>query len=93
MNISGNGKNLIKQFEELSLKAYFCPTGVWTIGYGHTLNVKRMDFISEQEADCLFMQDLYKVEQSIKKLVKVPLTQNQCDALCSFIFNVGGWGI
>lgn len=89
MNISKNGTDLIKLFESLQLKAYYCPAGVWTIGYGHTLNVKRMDVITEQEADCYLMQDLYQVENSINKLVRVKLTQNQYDALCSFIFNVG----
>ncbi|MDF7667444.1 lysozyme [Orbaceae bacterium ESL0727] len=89
MNISNNGKQLIKSFESLQLSAYHCPAGILTIGYGHTGNVKLGQTISEREADCLLMQDLYQAENSINKLVKVPLSQNQYDALVSFVFNVG----
>ena len=40
MRTSQKGINLIKEFEGCRLKAYKCPAGVWTIGYGHTSNVK-----------------------------------------------------
>ena len=30
------GIELIKQFEGCELKAYYCPAGILTIGYGHT---------------------------------------------------------
>ncbi|MCX8738420.1 MULTISPECIES: lysozyme [unclassified Gilliamella] len=89
MIISEKGLELIKSFESLAVKAYKCPAGIWTIGYGHTKNVKENDRISQAQAECFLMQDLYPVEQSINKLVKVKLNQNQYDALCSFVFNVG----
>lgn len=89
MHISQFGLKLIKEFESLELNAYLCPAKVWTIGYGHTKNVKRGDRITEKQADCFLMQDLYETEKAINKLVRVPLTQNQYDALCSFVFNVG----
>lgn len=89
MIISKNGLDLIKHFESLQLKAYKCSANVWTIGYGHTKNVKEGDRISQDQANCFLMQDLYSVEQAIIRLVKVKLNQNQFDALCSLIFNIG----
>lgn len=89
MIISKNGLDLIKQFESLQLKAYKCSANVWTIGYGHTKNVKEGDRISQDQANCFLMQDLYSVERAIVRLVKVKLNQNQFDALCSLIFNIG----
>ena len=89
MIISKNGLDLIKQFESLQLKAYKCSANVWTIGYGHTKNVKEGDRISQDQANCFLMQDLYSVERAIIRLVKVKLNQNQFDALCSLIFNIG----
>ena len=89
MIISKNGLDLIKQFESLQLKAYKCSANVWTIGYGHTKNVKEGDCISQDQANCFLMQDLYSVERAIIRLVKVKINQNQFDALCSLIFNIG----
>ena len=89
MIISKNGLDLIKQFESLQLKAYKCSANVWTIGYGHTKNVKEGDRISQDQANCFLMQDLYSVERAIVRLVKVKINQNQFDALCSLIFNIG----
>ena len=89
MIISKNGLDLIKHFESLQLKAYKCSANVWTIGYGHTKNVKEGDRICEDQANCFLMQDLYSVERAIVRLVKVKLNQNQFDALCSLIFNIG----
>ena len=71
MNISEKGKILIKSFESLQLKAYKCSANVWTIGYGHTNNVKSSDIITKKQADCFLMQDLYEVERTINRLVKV----------------------
>lgn len=89
MNISEKGKVLIKSFEGVRLTAYHCSAGVLTIGYGHTGNVKLGQKITQEQADCYLMQDLYKTEQQINKLVRVSLTQNQYDALCSLVFNIG----
>ncbi|XKM12676.1 lysozyme [Orbaceae bacterium ac157xtp] len=89
MNISKNGTNLIKSFESLMLRAYHCSAGRLTIGYGHTGGVKLGQVITEKEADCYLMQDLYNVENAINKLVHIQLNQNQYDALCSLVFNIG----
>jgi len=89
MHVSEKGLNLIKQFEGLRLKAYKCPAGVWTIGYGHTNNVRPDDVITEAQATELLIRDVLDVEGVINRLVTKTLTQGQYDALCSFIFNVG----
>ncbi len=89
MNISKKGIELIKRFEGCRLKAYKCPAGVWTIGYGHTNNVRPDDTITQEEAEELLKRDLKVHEDNVKRLVKVPLTQGQFDALVSFEFNIG----
>lgn len=90
MKTSNNGINLIKEFEGLRLKTYRCASGILTIGYGHTgSDVEPLMSISEAEAEKLLMVDLKTAETTISRFVKQPLTQNQFDALVSFIFNVG----
>ncbi|WP_338885086.1 lysozyme [Xenorhabdus sp. TH1] len=92
MKISEDGINKLKSYEGLKLKAYPDPaTGAepWTIGYGHTKGVKPGQVITMQQAEEYLHQDLISVYAAIQRLVKVPLTQGQFDALCSFIFNLG----
>lgn len=90
MNISENGINLIKRFEGCRLKSYRCPAGVLTIGYGHTgSDVSNGMVISQEKAENMLKTDLIVHCNNVSKLVKVPLTQNQFDALVSFEFNVG----
>ncbi len=81
--------SLIKKHEGLRTSAYKCPAGVWTVGYGHTRSVKAGDVITEKEAENLLIQDLAAAAADVSRLVKVPLTQGQFDALCSFVFNLG----
>jgi len=90
MNISNQGIKLIKRFEGLKLKPYLCPAGIASIGYGHTYLVNINDpAITEEEADRLLAQDLKLYEKPVSEMVKVPINQNQFDALVSFAFNLG----
>ena len=89
MRISQEGVNLIKHFEGCRLEAYLCPAGVWTIGYGHTKGVKEGDAIEQEAAEAFLIEDLEAFEQAVARLVKVPITQQQFDALVSFTFNLG----
>ena len=89
MNISQEGISLIKKFEGCELEAYQCAAGVWTIGYGSTKDVKEGDTLTQKEADNLLLHEMQEYEGYIKKLVKVPLKQNQFDALVSWVFNLG----
>ena len=85
-----NGLHLIKTYEGLRLKAYKCPAGVLTIGYGHTSGVKPGDVITEEQAETMLKNDLKIYENYVNNYVNVPLTQNQFDALVSFTYNLGG---
>lgn len=95
MQLSGNGYKIIKNFEGLRLTAYRDAAGVWTIGYGSTRyhdgrRVKPGDKLAnEAQADALFQNTLGQYEQAVNQFVKVPLTQNQFDALVSFTYNEG----
>ena len=89
MNISQEGISLIKKFEGCELEAYQCAAGVWTIGYGSTKDVKEGDTLTQKEADNLLLHEMQEYEGYIKELIKVPLKQNQFDALVSWTFNLG----
>ena len=88
MKTSPKGIALIKEFEGLRLKAYQCPGGVWTIGYGHTAGVKPGMLISKAQAEEYLKADLIAFERYLNGL-GLALNQNQFDALISFIYNVG----
>lgn len=87
----------IKLSEGLRLEAYPDPAHGWaraTIGYGHTSaagppQVRRGMRIDEAEATVILRRDLRKTERAINRLVRVPLSQGQFDALVSFAFNLG----
>ena len=93
MKTSNSGINLIRSFEDLRLKAYDDGVGVWTIGYGTTaingVAVKKGDTCTAEQAKSYMAQDLKKFESSINTSVKVPLNQNQFDALVSLTYNIG----
>ncbi|PKP53802.1 MAG: muraminidase [Bacteroidetes bacterium HGW-Bacteroidetes-1] len=93
-HISDVGLQLIKAFEGKHNKGYLCPANVWTIGYGHTgptlgKPTPQGMTISDFDAETLLKKDMAKFEDVVTKHVKVPLSQNQFDALVSFTFNVG----
>lgn len=92
MKISEYAEVVMKEHEGLRLKAYRCPAGVLTIGYGHTLNVKPSDVISKDTADRLFVEDVERVERQLDaENYSKHLSQGQYDAVIDFIFNLG-WG-
>ena len=95
-SISDQGLNLIKKFEGLHkvdadgmVVPYRCPSNVLTIGFGHTKGVKKNMRITKQEAEDLLRDDMKIYEAEVKRLVDVPLTQFQFDALVSFVYNLG----
>lgn len=89
LSINSEGKELIKRFEGLYLKPYYCPSGKRTIGYGHTGAAARKTIITKAEADSLLDKDLNTYEKVVRDNVTVPLTTSQFSALVSFSFNVG----
>jgi len=89
MKISEEGLALIKKFEGLELNAYKCPAGVWTIGYGHTKGVQEGMVISEETANEMLVEELEEYENYIRNMVHCSLSQNQFDALVSWVYNLG----
>jgi lysozyme len=88
MKTSQEGIDLIKGFEGHSAKAYRCPSGVLTIGYGTTEGVTSGQLVSKYQAEQLLIEHLSKDEDRLSALC-LPITQNQFDALMSFIYNLG----
>lgn len=90
MKISQAGLELIKDFEGCKLTAYQDSVGVWTVGYGSTGgDVCKGLTITQDEAEKRLRKHLEGVERAILRLVTVPLTQGEFDALCSFVYNLG----
>lgn len=95
MKISEQGLKLITSNEGLKLKPYYDSVLVPTIGYGSTyyedgtkVTIKDAP-ITEERAVELLKNVVKTFEESINKLVKVKLTQNQFDSLVCFTYNIG----
>ncbi|NJN21797.1 MAG: glycoside hydrolase family protein [Leptolyngbya sp. RL_3_1] len=94
MGVSSKCIDLVKAFEGCRLEAYECPAKIPTIGYGTTFYpngqaVRMGDRISQQQAEAYLAIKCDSLYGEIQKLVKVPLNQNQIDALVSFVYNIG----
>jgi lysozyme len=92
---SKKGIDLIKKYEGCQLKAYKCPAGLWTIGYGNTFyedgtKVIPGDVITQERAEKLLLNLLPKFANIVNKKIKVEINQNQFDALVSHTWNSGG---
>ena len=91
-NENKNNDNLIKlvtQFEGFFDKAYKCPAGVWTIGYGTTVYINGQkvnpgETITREQAYNEMNHELDEKRKGILKYVKVPLSNNEEQALVSF---------
>ena len=95
MKISEEGKDLIKLFEGVRLKAYKCSAGVPTIGFGNTYypngdKVKMGDTITLEQAKDLFDDLIVRYERIVESKLKVDVKQNEFDALVSHTYNTGG---
>lgn len=90
----------------IGLQPKMCPAGIWTEGYGHAMRDNKGNFIkgkankalaytnakvkTKEEATKLLFQDLDPREYIISQKIKIPLNQNQFDALVSYVYNTGG---
>jgi len=89
--------DLIVEFEGLRTSAYPDPAHGWsvpTIGIGHTSAAGKPEVymgmkITEAEAYEILERDLAEFADHVRRVVKVPLTDNQFGALTSFTFNLG----
>lgn len=104
MRMSENGRRLLQEWEGVERKVYLDSAGLQTIGCGHLLTkdeltsgkililgipIKYREGLSDLQIDQLLTQDLSASENAVNTGVDVELNQNQFDALCSFVFNVG----
>lgn len=94
-HVTPDGLALVKRFEGFSPTPYLCPANRWTIGFGSTRGLDGLPVtaatapITSEEADALLARDLEDAERAVLRLIKVPLTDGQFDALCDFAFNLG----
>jgi lysozyme len=74
-------------------KAYKDSKGLWTIGVGHLIKSSEQHLINatltDEQVEELLRSDLKWCSEAVESSVKVPLTQNQFDALYSLCFNIG----
>jgi lysozyme len=95
MKASEKCLELIRRFEGFRSKAYRCPAGVWTIGYGSTryadgTHVNQSDPpITETQADEIMRATLGEYERAVDRYVSVFVNQNEFDALVDFAYNAG----
>ena len=94
MSVSNKGVDLICEFEGEQLIAYDDGVGVWTIGFGtikypNGVRVKKGDTCTLDQAKEYMRHDLIEFEHTVNSSVKVPLNQNQFDALVSLAYNIG----
>lgn len=95
MELSSEYIETLKNLEAIGgvpeLKAYPGTGGVWTIGYGHTKDVKPGDVITKEEAEALLMQDIESHSGVLKDLIQsgAKFTQGQYEALFDIAYNSG----
>jgi len=90
----------------IGLQPKMDPIGIWTEGYGRVMRDNHGNFIrgkenkalaysritidNESEAHQALIQDLSSREHTVMQNIKIPLNQNQFDALVSYVYNTGG---
>lgn len=84
---------LIAEQEGLMLKAYRCPAGVWTIGWGETDGVKPGDVCTKEQADRWLCDDLIDRTRAVKEACTEWPNDNQLGALVSLAYNIGLEGL
>ena len=79
----------LKQFEGYRAKAYRCPAGVWTCGYGHTKGVTARTVCDKKKAEDWLRKDLEPIESFLSAVPEITKTQGRFDACADFCFNLG----
>ena len=89
MIVTPVARRLVADFEGFRSRAYLCPAGVWTIGYGFTKGVKPGDVITREHADARLGAELEHFAAGVRRLLTLPATPNQFGAMVSLAFNIG----
>jgi len=94
MKTNPAGIKILHEFETCRLRAYKCPAGVWTIGWGNTFYedgrpVKEGDVITQERADSLFKIILAQFEDMARKAITSNVNENQFSAFVSALYNIG----
>jgi lysozyme len=96
MKTSAKGLALIKREELFMPRKYLCAASRPTIGYGHVIGANEKHLLTatltEAQACELLAKDLLRYEQAVARAVKVPVTQNQFDAMVTMCYNIGTAG-
>lgn len=81
----------VASFEGFRSRPYRCPSGVLTIGYGHTDGVKSSDQVTKDEAFELLRSDFLRCRCLLLKSFDIEnyMNSNQIYALTDFVFNLG----
>ncbi len=82
---------IIRAFEGCRLKAYRCPAGIWTIGYGETFGVKEGDTWTQEKADAVIRQRVAQfMGLALKKCPQLYKESPEKVAACtSLAYNIG----
>jgi lysozyme len=87
--------DLIIQFEGWSAKAYKCPAGIWTIGWGRTGKDVKEGAVTTKDAERKWMETKvdglcsYVRMKALNTTIGLQLNDNQVAALASFLYNIG----
>lgn len=88
MIINDAGRKVVMDAEQCRLEAYLCPAGRWTIGWGHTGDVKKGDRVTHHQAEAILEFDLDRFERAVSQLAP-SANANQFSAMVSLAFNIG----
>ena len=81
---------IIKKYEGFSSQAYKCPSGVWTVGWGHTgRDINKDTILTREEAELMLKKDVTNLQEQILFLLDGKPSMNELDALTSLVYNVG----
>lgn len=104
MNVGFNFMRLLVDAEGFETKVYNDSAGYPSIGIGHKLTqselssgkilinhqpVKYREGLTTDQVYSLARQDVSWAAECVSKAVNVPLNQNQFDALCLMVVNIG----
>lgn len=83
-------KKLIEKYEGCRLKAYRCPAGKWTIGYGHTEGVKEGDSWTQERAEAELEKEIWQFMKAVLEVCPaLEDTPNRLGACISLAYNIG----